>query len=343
MLSGCGVFATVTGDLPENCDGLTNLFAVADLDGVADHPCRAWVEATHGRVGRSGTGSAVVVSNRTPFGAGVLVSATHILGAGWFGPVQTDITATVRDPSEQIGVARIELIDDVGFTLSDKLSPMFDFFNAPIAAEQNVSGLFDILPRHDFFFAAIDGQSFERGLFARTPEPITSTPPSIFDPLMLAAAQPPIADVCPGDLVLMMGYASGSFDRQLTAAVGRVLADGEAEATIVDLANAGDVEGDIAYESEVEMIIEGEALPGMSGGGIFDASGALVGVLVRASDPINDTRYVRAVRMTYATGQVGEAIESLPIERRAAVEQFWDASLQNAGELTCPGRTMRAE
>ncbi|NIX19923.1 MAG: hypothetical protein GWN07_08830, partial [Actinobacteria bacterium] len=51
--------------------------------------------------------------------------------------------------------------------------------------------------------------------------------------------------------------------------------DAQAEQKIMDLASAGDPEGDIAYDAEVEIIIEGPAAAGMSGGPVVDEEGRL--------------------------------------------------------------------
>lgn len=334
MVAGCDAMSP-SAALPADCDGLTDLFAVSELMARTDHPCYEWVAATHGRVARSSNGSAVVASDDTPFGAAVIVSALHVLGAGWFGSTGVDLPANIVDAADQTGVGRIELIDAAGFVAADTIAPMFDYYNPMIPAEENLAGLFDILPRNDFVFSIVDGQMLERGLVAPAPGPLTATSPALFDPQMLADDDPPIGGVCPAELVLIIGYPAGFFNGEIAAGVGRVLDDDEAVEVIEELAAAGDVEGDIPYEPQVEMIIEGEAQPGMSGGGIFDRDGVLVGVLVRASDPIDDTRYIRAVRLTFAARQVAESIEALPDGERTRIERFWDASMSDAAEPMC--------
>lgn len=336
LVAGCGV-ASPSVALPDDCDGLTELFAVSDLMVRVDHPCYEWVAATHGRVARSSSGSAVIASDDTQFGTAVIVSAMHVLGAGWFGPTGVDIPADIQDAADQMGVGRIDLIDVSGFVAADTITPMFDYYNPMIPADENVAGLFDILPRSDFVFSIVDGQMLERGLVGPAPGPLTATSPALFDPQMLADDDPLIGGVCPGELVLMIGYPAGFLNREMAASVGRVLDDEQAAAAIEDLAAVGDEEGDIPYDAQVEMIIEGEAQPGMSGGGIFDRDGVLVGVLVRASEPINDTRYIRAVRLTYAARQVAESIDALPDDERSGIERFWDASMSDVIEPICVG------
>ena len=335
LLTACRSVAPAPVGLPENCGGLTDLFAVADLMSAGDHPCHAWVAATHGRVARLGAGSTVVVSNATPFGASLLVSATHVLGSGWFGPVGTRIDATVRDASVLPGTVLVEPVDPSGYVVSGFRAPVFDFFNAPVPAPENTPGLLDILPRHDFFFAVSDGQMLDSVAGAPVPDSLTPTPIRLFDPDGRATRGPAGVGVCPGALVLLEGYPAGRFNRQLAAGVGRVLADAQADDVIDMLADAGDEEGDIPYAPEVEMIIEGEAMPGMSGGGVFDESGLLVGVIVRASDPVNGTRYIRAVRLTFAASGVSAALGALPPGDRGQAESFWDAALDDIQPPVC--------
>ncbi|NIM45818.1 MAG: hypothetical protein GTN80_08890 [Nitrososphaeria archaeon] len=69
------------------------------------------------------------------------------------------------------------------------------------------------------------------------------------------------------------------------------LSDTEAEDTIKELSALGDEEGGIAYDPEAEMIIEGHAVVGMSGGGVYDRAGKQVGILVRASNEYDGSTY----------------------------------------------------
>jgi hypothetical protein len=113
----------------------------------------------------------------------------------------------------------------------------------------------------------------------------------------------------------------------LTASIGRVLSDSEAEAAIEELAALGDEEGGIAYVPEAEMIIEGHSVVGMSGGGVFDRSGSLVGILERASYEYEGKQYVRVVRMTYVVARINSAFEALSDSERAVVSPYLEAML----------------
>jgi hypothetical protein len=120
-----------------------------------------------------------------------------------------------------------------------------------------------------------------------------------------------------------MGYPrEGDFAGMLAACIGRVLSDSEAEAAIEELAALGDEEGGIAYDPEVEMIIEGYSVVGMSGGGVFDRGGSLVGVLERASYEYDGKQYVRVVRMTFVVDRINSAFEALSDSEKDMVSPY---------------------
>ncbi len=93
-------------------------------------------------------------------------------------------------------------------------------------------------------------------------------------------------------------------------------------AAVAALADAGDPEGSIPYDSEVEVMIEGPAAAGMSGGPVISRAGRLVGVLVRASDEHDGVQYVRAVRMTFVATRLAATFGRLPTVAQAAVEGY---------------------
>ncbi len=76
------------------------------------------------------------------------------------------------------------------------------------------------------------------------------------------------------------------------------------------------------YDPEVEMIIEGHSVVGMSGGGVYDQAGRQVGILVRASYEYDGKQYVRVVRMTYLVASLMAAYEALSDTERVAVSPY---------------------
>ena len=108
----------------------------------------------------------------------------------------------------------------------------------------------------------------------------------------------------------------------MTPSTSRSTAHDEASRAVAALADLGDPEGSIAYDAEAEMIFEGAAAAGMSGGPVVDEQGRLVGVLVRASDDHDGVQYVRAVRMSYVASRVAAAFEALPIDAQLLVRVY---------------------
>ncbi len=313
--------------LPSVCAPSDTLLEVFSTLDQTDHPCRDWIDETHGRVARSSNASAAIWSRSTEAGSALLVSAVHTLGVGWFGPRGTEIQAELRDPSEETGVVRLRYVAPEGGALDEDASPLFDFFNLPTPADQNNNFFQDILPRYDAFVAVVDNQKLQTGLLAPQPEPLHLAPPDIYDPLQRTTTAPTFTGVDPGDLVMAVGFpAEGAFAGEMTASIGTVLDDTEIARVLQMLADVGDVEGFIEYDPEAEFIYRGPAAGGMSGGGVFDEDAVLVGVLVRASDPLDGVQYVRAVRMTYLVGELNATFDALPDERKDDIGAYVDSA-----------------
>jgi hypothetical protein len=142
----------------------------------------------------------------------------------------------------------------------------------------------------------------------------------MYDPSEATLTAPTFDDAEAGALVLLLGFPNET--RALTAAVGRVMAETEASAAVVELARRGDPEGGIPYDADVEIFIEGAALAGMSGGPVVDQEGRIVGVMVRATDERNGVQYVRAVRLIHVMSQLDSAFDILPPERQSAIRGY---------------------
>ena len=324
------VLAVVTGTVAFTAQSavsqsVTPLFSVEEVLSDQDHPYREWVYKLQGRVTKNSYASASVWSLRTEAGTALIVSALHTLGEGYLGPGGSLIEERLGDPDEKPGATRIHLVKEDG-SVDSLASVLFILYNPEVPPEQSGNNLRSILPRHDFFVGVIDSQKVTMDPLPGTPAPLKDEPPIIFDPIGLTTVAPTAADVHPADSVIMMGYPrEGDYAGMLAASIGRVLSDSEAEAAIEELAALGDEEGGIAYVPEAEMIIEGHSVVGMSGGGVFDRSGSLVGILERASYEYEGKQYVRVVRMTYVVTRINSAYEALSESERAVVSPYLEA------------------
>jgi hypothetical protein len=208
-------------------------------------------------------------------------------------------------------------------TLDELSSVLFILYHPKVPADQSGNYLRDILPRNDFFVGVIDSQKVVMEPFPNAPEPLKHESPTIFDPIDLTSTAPTYVSVTSGESVIMMGYPqSEEFGGELAACVGRVLSDAEADEAIKMLSEHDDEEGGIAYDEEVEMIMEGFAVVGMSGGGVYNQEGKQVGILTRASNEYDGKQYVRAVRMTFVVDNLMSAYEKLSDLDKSIISQY---------------------
>ncbi len=323
-LSGCDIWTLPAINLSiSTCNEVSPLFSVDSALSNTNHPCYAWVEDVHGRVAKSGTSSAVVWSLNTEAGTGVLVSAIHTLDTGWYEPTGSAVMESLSSPVDQAGVARIRLVLAESGVPDTQVTPMYELYNPPVPAEENGHGFGDILPRHDFYVAAIDSQKLSAKSLINPSVTIRKDAPEVFDPGSYTTGEETWASGVSDSLVMLSGYpAAPPFSGQQASSIGRVLSDSEAEAAIDFLKQQWDVEGDIPYDAQAEMIIDGRASGGMSGGGVFDSNRLLVGIIVRASDPIDNRQYVRAVRMSFIVSRLRNAFDSLEPDEQRAVEPY---------------------
>lgn len=288
---------------------------IADADACADR-----VDAVRGRVGRQSVGSFVLWSRRTEGEQALVASALHTLGAGWYGPVGTEITAAL-EPPQDIGVLRLQVPPADGALSFDALSPLYDLYHPDVPAVQHTQDMADILPRHDLFVGLTDPQRLPNLDPFPTPEPLQPGPVPLYDPLDATTSEPTFSAAEAGSTALIIGFPSeGPPDGAFS--LGTILDDAEALAAIEELAAAGDEEGSIPYDAEVEMLVVSHAEVGMSGGGAFDDQGRWIGVLVRASTTDGVGPYTRVVRATHIAEGLDEAFSTLSEAEQAAVAPF---------------------
>ena len=302
------------------CDDVSPLFVVEEVLDGAGGSCREWVDSSFGRAVRGSRGSASIWSRRSEHGTVLVVGAVHTLGEGWFGPSDTAVMESIVNPEDQIGVPRLFLIRPDGSGPDALASPWFGLYNPTIAAERNNNLMQRLLPREDFYIAVTDSQKLDVSGLPRLVEPIIKEEVPLYDPAATTTTVPTWADAAGGDLLLLLGYPNEA--GVLTASVGRVLSHDEATQAVATLADLGDEEGNIPYDAEVEMITQGEAVAGMSGGPAVDEDGRLVGIVVRATEAYDGLQYVRAVRMSYVVSRLTAGLEGLDSKTRQAIQGY---------------------
>ena len=305
---------------PGGCDDVTALFSVeAVLDGPAGR-CLDWVDRSYGRAVQGSTGSATIWSRRSDYGTALIVGALHTLGLGWFGPADIAVSESIVNPDELTGVPRLFLIRPDGSGPDTLASPWFGLYNPAVAAERNNNHLVDLWPLEDFYVAVVDSQKLDVTGFPPVVERIVRADLAIYDPAAVTTSDPTWVNAVGGQLVLLLGYPNST--GELTASVGRVLSDDEAVRAVAELADLGDPEGSIPYNADVELLIHGGSVVGMSGGAVVDRSGRLVGILVRATDVHNGVQYVRAVRMSYVVFRLAVAFDELGLTEQRAIRGY---------------------
>jgi hypothetical protein len=309
-----------SGPAPVACDHPTPLFPVEAVLNGPDGPCLEWVDKSYGRVAQGSTGSATIWSRRSEYGNALVVGAVHTLGLGWLGAADTAVVEAMVNPGNLTGIPRLFLIRPDGSGRDDLASPWFGLYNPSIAAERNNNLLQDVLPREDFYVAVTDSQKLDVSGLPPMVQPITKNEVPLYDPAGVSTTDPTWADAVTGENVLLLGYPQST--GELTASIGRVLTDDEAEQALTRLAELNDPEGSIAYDAAVELFIEGESLAGMSGGAVMDRDGRLVGVLVRATDMHDGVQYVRAVRMSWIVLRLAAAFDDLNPTDQEAVRGY---------------------
>lgn len=303
---------TDTDEPPGSPCDFEGLQLVAEVLATEDAQCVAWVESVYGRVARSGSGSASVWTLRTQATTGVLLGARHTLGMSW-SPGDA-VAATLTDPNAVEGLLTLQHAQ-ADATVQQGLAPVFHMWIPELTVPES-AGLSSLLPRHDYYVAAIDDQLFTELKPFPFPDVLQPMPPTIVDPAGTAGAEPTYATAIAGESALVLGHPVGADG--MAVSLGTVLSDAEAEAAIAALVDAGDEEGSIPYDPEAEMLLRAEAVVGMSGGGVFDVDGRLLGISVRATVE-GPQPYVRAVRASFIATTTAQAVASASDDLQAAI------------------------
>lgn len=193
--------------------------------------------------------------------------------------------------------------------LTNELTANFGLYHPSIpSGTTNTS----ILPENDFYLGVIDNQKTIESNLAVYPNIVqTLNPLQLYDPANRTMANQTWASPPVNNLVLAIGYPQDKINYPNGAvAIGKVYSDQEAENIVQSLKQNNDDEGNIKYKPEVEFLAKIPAIPGMSGGGVFNAKGQLVGIMVRATI-LNEEPILRVVRMSYIVKKMNNFYNTL--------------------------------
>ncbi|SFG80462.1 S1 family peptidase [Pedobacter insulae] len=250
-----------------------------------------------GSVGRRGAGSKTIWSRKNDYELGLYVSANHVYGlSGWISR-----TAQFFDPSvENLGIFETSQIPPStgSISLGNTLTADFPLMHFDISANATNTSL---LPAEDFYLGVLDNQRTEQGPLVKHPNHVQiSDPLQMYDPNYRTKSARTWNIPMVGEYAIAIGYPQDRANYPNGAvAYGKILSDTESVNRVLALKAVGDTEGDIPYNANVEFFVDAQAIPGMSGGGVFNADGQLLGIMVRASDKKEAPKIIRVVKMSH--------------------------------------------
>ncbi|GGO67127.1 trypsin-like peptidase domain-containing protein [Bowmanella pacifica] len=280
------------------------------------------VQRVRGRIGALRSGSISIIGTNSETGLAFYASANHVYGlSSWPGFDETHISNFI---DQGVYITSHRVMEDGDINIWDNFAANFPLYHPTISDDaQNTS----ILPADDFYLGLLDSQSIPFTNLARYPEDINSqTPIALYDPDKLLSSGNTWSEAPAGKKVLALGYPQDSVSHPYgLVSVGSILSHQAAEQAIAELKAQGDEEGDIPYQQDVEFIANLPAEAGMSGGGIFNEQGQLIGVMVRSTQTASAS-YTRAVRISYIHSVFKQYLASRSADEKAHLAKFVDKS-----------------
>lgn len=278
-----------------------------------------------GSVGRRGPASKTIWSRKNDHGLGLYISANHVYGlSGWNSRNADFFDLFTANPGifETSQIPPTNGNTALGNTLIADF-PLMHFNISPSATNTT------ILPAEDFYLGIIDNQRVEQGPFAKHPDLVqTAAQLQMYDPQNRTKAGQTWNTPVTGEKAIAVGYPQDKASYPNGAvAYGKILSDTEAADIIRQLKTAGDSEGDIPYDPGVEFLIAAQAIGGMSGGGVFNAEGQLLGIMVRASDHENAPKIIRVVKVPYIRSRMVEYYNGLRETSKGKIRPFISGEL----------------
>jgi hypothetical protein len=302
----------------------TNLIKIEDALMHSNTDFVNLVNSTRGRVGTNGSGSKVVWSKKNNFNLGLFVSANHVYGiTSW--PSLNEEYIDIASVNNGIYLGSQIPPTNGNTSLTNELIANFGLYHPEIPASATNT---TILPENDFYIGIIDNQRIIDNGFGQYPNLVqTAFPLQIFDPNHRLLSNQTWAVPNAGDTAIALGYPQDKTSYPNGAIeTGKVYSNAEAENIIQLLKLSADSEGDIPYNPQVEFLANIDAVAGMSGGGVFNADGQLIGVMVRATT-LHGEPVLRAIRMSYITQKLNGFYNTQTISDKNKLQPFISGEL----------------
>lgn len=292
---------------PDKTEGVSRIEDVLNGD---DRPLIDLLNNVRGSIGKRGPGSKTVWSRKNDFGLGIYLSANHLIGLDTW---QTRGEKFIDIRMVNNGIFETSQLPPLNgsWQLGDILSADFLLYHSDISERATNT---TILPEEDFYIGIVDNQKTVGQLVAQRPDLVQiGQPLEMYDPSNRTTAAQTWGTSVAGEKAILVGYPRDASSYPNGAVVyGTILTDAEAQAAVNALKQAGDSEGNIPYEPEVEFFVAGSAIQGMSGGGAFNSSGQCLGIMVRASDTQGAPRITRVIKTTYIRQKLVNYYNTLP-------------------------------
>jgi hypothetical protein len=231
-------------------------------------------------------GSGIIIANNND-GESIVITAAHVLGR-LSGLNKFPISeAVITAGGKVVGTDRA--FEEMMFAKPDGINMQLGipFFRPNPEFHAEKSDLNFLKPSSDIAAAFLAAPGVKS-------KSVIEKSPSNFIPA-LKVATPQL-----NGTVALVGVKGWGQNRRRVVNSGRVLTPEEASELLLDSTGKR-----VPFDSNTEFVIQGDAFKdpnsfkGVSGGGVFDQYGNLVGVIVRVGTDSAGTAYVRAVKVTY--------------------------------------------
>ncbi|MCF6348138.1 MAG: serine protease [Flavobacteriaceae bacterium] len=282
------------------------------------------VNKVRGSVGTIGPGSKVIWSKKNDYKLGIYISANHVYGLDtWNNRSESYIDIL----SINNGIFLTSQIPPVNgnVLLNNELIADFGLYHSeiPISATNTT-----ILPKNDFYIGIIDNQRvIDNGLGVYPNNVQINQVLQMYDPNGRTTSAQTWANTIERDTILVVGYPQDRTEYPNGAvSTGKVFTDTQAQIIIQQLKEEGDEEGNIPYNHQVEFITNAKAIAGMSGGGVFNSQGQLLGISVRATTLENEP-ILRVVRITFIKDKLSSFYNNLSSTDKNKLHPFISGEL----------------